>query len=145
MKAYRFRLEAVARVRELQEQAAGQRLALASRDRQLARSAWDEARHALDELPAPTGRVPATTVQWAYDQADRLAGQVERRASHLGDAEAAVAGARADWDVARRRCAALERLDQRQHARWRDEVDRLEARELDDLTTARCSLDQGER
>ena len=64
MKAFRFRLEPVARVREHQERAAAQRLAVAVRDLALARAACTEARAAADRLAYPRGRTDAAALLW---------------------------------------------------------------------------------
>jgi hypothetical protein len=56
VKAYRFRLDSVLRVRQLQERVAAQQLAVAVRELQAARAQLARARRALAGLDAPSGR-----------------------------------------------------------------------------------------
>jgi flagellar export protein FliJ len=137
VKAYRFRLESVLRVRQLQERAAAQRLALAVRALHDAQAELLGARRALESLTAPAGRLSAGEVEWAHEQSDRMAERTRQRADDVGEAEEATRQARELWGSARQRTATLERLDARHLALWRTEFDRSEAVALDDLATRR--------
>jgi flagellar FliJ protein len=141
VKAYRFRLDSVLRVRQLQERAAAQRLALAVRELQCARAELASARRALAGLAAPEGRLSAGTVQWTQAQSDRMSEGARRRADEVETAEELARLATQDWGTARQRMATLERLDERHLALWRTEFDRSEGLALDDLTTARQSAE----
>jgi flagellar export protein FliJ len=135
VKAYSFRLAGVARVRQLEEGIAAQELATASRAVALARRDVARTTRRLDELAVPTGAASVRDVQWTQDQADRLG---ESRRAHLASLEAAEArraAARDRWLVSRRRCAVLERLDDRRRGEWQTEFDRYEAKELDDMAS----------
>jgi flagellar export protein FliJ len=141
VKAYRFRLESVLRVRQLQERAAAQRLAVAVRALHDARAELVRARRSLESLAAPAGRLTAGAVQWAQGQSDRLAENTRIKADEVHAAEEEARQATELWGSARQRTATLERLDERHLALWRTEFDRSEAVVLDDLATRRTSLE----
>jgi flagellar protein FliJ len=145
VKAYRFRLDSVLRVRQLQERAAAQRLAVAVRELQCARAELASARRALAGLAAPTGRLSAGTVQWTQAQSDRMSERARQRADEMVTAEELARQATQAWGTAQQRMATLERLDERHLALWRTEFDRSEGLALDDLTTARQSAEDGAR
>lgn len=145
MKAYRFRLDSVLRVRQLQERAAAQRLAVAVRELQDARAELASARRSLAGLAAPAGRVTAGMVQWTQAQSDRMSERARQRSAEVETAEELARQATGDWGTAQQRMATLERLDERHLALWRTEFDRSEGVALDDLTTARRSVEDGAR
>jgi flagellar protein FliJ len=145
VKAYRFRLESVLRVRQVQERAAAQQLALAVRDLHCARAELARARRTLHGLTAPSGRLTVGAVQWAHAQSDRLAERARQRAEEMEAAEELARQATQAWGTARQRTATLERLDERHLESWRTELQRSEAVTLDDLTTARWSVEDGVR
>jgi flagellar export protein FliJ len=145
VKAYRFRLDSVLRVRQLQERAAAQRLAAAVRELQCARAELASARRSLAGLAAPAGRLSAGTVQWTQAQSDRMSERARQRADEVDTAEELARQATQAWGTAQQRMATLERLDERHLAMWRTEFDRSEGLALDDLTTARQSAEDGVR
>jgi flagellar export protein FliJ len=143
VKAYRFRLDSVLRVRQLQERVAAQQLAVAVRDLQQARTELARARRSLAGLAAPTGRHTVGAAQWVHAQSGRMS---ERACTCAEEVEAAAEAARQAtqaWGSARQRTAMLERLDERHVALWRAELDRSEAVALDDLATGRKSGEGG--
>jgi flagellar export protein FliJ len=144
VRAYRFRLATVARIRALEESVARERLMVAQRDVRLAREAVGAAEAALGALRAPTGLSTMAALTWTGEQADRLAGTVRARRTAMAAAASRCVEARLAWDVASKRSGALERLDAQRFARWRDETARQEATELDDLSHARYAP-SGER
>ena len=137
MKAYRFRLATVARIRALEERVAADSLRVAQRDLRQAQASVRAAEDALAALEAPQGLVAMSALLWVGDQAERLAESVRECGEHLEAAASSCTEARAAWDVAVRRSEVLERLGEQGRARWRDETMREEAAELDDLTLAR--------
>ena len=137
MKAYRFRLATVARIRALEERVAADRFRVAQRDLRQARDSARAAWNALAALEAPPGVHEMAAFVWLGDQADRLSEQVRVCREKVVEAESACAEARAAWDVAVRRSGVLERLGEQGLARWRSEALREEAAELDDLSLAR--------
>jgi flagellar export protein FliJ len=139
VRAYRFRLDSVLRVRRLQEQAAAQRLALAARELHAAEAGLARARDALGGLSAPSGQVSADAVHWSQAQSARMSDTARQRAEEVEAADVATRQAKEAWGSARQRTAMLERLDERHVAVWRAELDRREVAERDDLTTARAS------
>ncbi len=137
MKAYRFRLDSVLRVRRLQERVAAQQLAVAVRDLHGARSELERARRSLEGLAAPAGRLTVGAVQWTHAQSDRMSERARRTADDVAAAEEVTRQATETWGSARQSTAILERLDDRQLALWRAELDRSEAIALDDLANGR--------
>lgn len=144
MKAYRFRLDSVLRVRRLQERVATQKLAVAVRDLEQARIDSDRARHGLEVLTAPVGRLAIGEIRWSHAQSGRMSEAAREKAETVEAAAAVAQQANAAWGSARQRTAALERLDERQVALWRIELERGEAAVLDDLATRRAG-EGGER
>jgi len=133
MRAYSFRLASVARVRALQEGIAAQALATASHRLVRAEVELGRAVSELERLTAPVGETSAEDVHWARDQSDRM-GQTRQSATQAVDEAGTLReAAREQWIVARRRCAVLERLDDRRRSEWQIAFDRQEAKELDDL------------
>ncbi len=143
MKAFRFRLEPVARVREHQERAAAQRLALAARDLRTAQSRCAQLRAATRQLRFPEGPSDMAALLWVQDQSDRMADLIRRHDAHAARVETRANEARAAWVEAERRCRALQRLEERQRNRWQLEADRAVVTELDDMATVRFRAAQG--
>jgi flagellar export protein FliJ len=137
VKAYRFRLDSVLRVRQLQERVAAQQLAVAVHDLHRARAQLASARRALAGLDAPAGRLTVSAVQWAHAQSDRMSETARRSADEVEAAGEAARQATVAWGSARQRMAMLERLDERHLALWRTELGRSEVVVLDDLTNGR--------
>jgi flagellar export protein FliJ len=137
VKAYRFRLEGVLRVREVREQLAAHALAGATRQLSQAESALASSRQALAGLEPPSGQVTVGDVEWIRDQAERMAEDLYARAEDVDTATKQVGEARSAWQSARTQCAVLERLDARQRATWEEDVARAEAKEIDDLAALR--------
>lgn len=137
MKAYRFSLSTVLRIRALEERLARERLLVAQR----------ALRHALEEHRVATARLGGlgasralTTIEevrWLGDQAQRLRDEIQLRHEGVLEASRVRDEAGAAWTVARKRAGALERLEVEHQARWRDESQRLEVAELDELGNAR--------
>ena len=137
MKRYRFRLEAVLRVRRLQEDAA--RGALADATAAVARAEAEEGRarawlDALRAQPAPDG--PAA---WDAQRRVQLAAadELSSRGSDVAHARAEQQARQRELAAARTRVRALERLDERRRAEHAREVARHEERAADDLVTSR--------
>ena len=145
MKAYRFRLESVLRVRRLQERAATQQLADAVRVLHQAQSESARARRSLEGAAVPEGRLTIGAIEWAHAQSTRLSESARQRAEAVETAAEAARQANAAWGTATRRTATLERLDERHVALWQEEVDRSEAAVLDDLATRRRAGEGGSR
>src|ERR1700722_2519382 len=112
MKAYRFRLESVLRVRRLQERAATQRLAEAMRSLQYAETEAARARRSLEDMAAPAGRLEIGALEWAHAQSTRMSDTARQRAEAAEAAAEAARQAKEEWGSARQRTATLERLDE---------------------------------
>jgi flagellar protein FliJ len=143
VKAYRFRLDSVLRVRRLQEQAATQRLAASVRALHHAQSELVRARRSLEDMAAPAGRITIGAFRWTHAQSTRMSETAHERAEAVEAATEAARQANEAWGTARQRTATLERLDERHVALWRREFDRSEAAVLDDLATGRSGRKGG--
>jgi flagellar FliJ protein len=137
VKRYRFRLEAVLRVRRLQEDVA--RTALAEAAAALARAGAEEARagswlHALRAQPAPE-----SPVAWDAHRRVQLAAadELASRTADVAHAHAEQQARQRELAAARTRVRALERLDERRRAEHAREMARHEERAADDLVTSR--------
>jgi flagellar export protein FliJ len=139
VKAYRFRLDAVLRVRQLQERVAAQQLAVAVRDLQRARTELARARSLLAGLAAPAGRHTVGAAQWVQAQSGRMSERTSTCAVEVEAAQEVARQATLAWGSARQRTTMLERLDERHLAVWRAELDRSEAVALDELANRRKS------
>jgi flagellar protein FliJ len=137
VKAYRFRLESVLRVRQLQERATAQRLALSMRAVHSAQDEYAGARRALEAQTPPSGRVTTGAAQWSHAQSERMAETAGQKAQGVREAREGADQARDDWGGASRRTATLERLNERHQELWRAELHRSDAAVLDDLAGTR--------
>jgi flagellar export protein FliJ len=137
MRAFRFRLESVARVREHQERATAQDLALATRQLREAQVRCAEIRAATRRLAFPEGRAQMAALLWVHDQSARLGELLRRREAEWAKAETRADEARQAWVEAERRCRALRRLEERKRERWQLDDDRAQAAELDEMATIR--------
>ncbi len=86
MKAYRFRLASVARVRALEERVARERFMSALRDLRRAEEAVGAAERALRSLEMPEGTMTVADLVWLGDQAARLSDAVQARRQEVADA-----------------------------------------------------------
>jgi flagellar protein FliJ len=143
MKAYRFRLDSVLRVRRLQERVATQQLAAAVRELDYAQTESARARRSLESMAAPAGRLTVGALQWAHAQSTRMSETASERAEAVEVAAEAARQANEAWGSAKQRTATLERLDERHVALWRIELERNEAAVLDDLATRRTAGEGG--
>jgi flagellar biosynthesis chaperone FliJ len=140
MKAYRFRLATVARIRALEERVAADSFRLSLRHLRLAQETERAARGALADLAIPTEVATMASHQWTSDQADRLATSLRLSREAVVAAELGCTEARHAWKVATQRSGVLERLHDDGFAHWREDMLRHEAAELDDLSHARLGL-----
>jgi flagellar export protein FliJ len=137
VKAFHFRLATVARIRALEERVAADRFMTAQRALRRAEESARAAEVALALLEAPRGTTSMAAHLWVGDQAERLADTLSVCREKVAAAQSARVEARAAWDVAVRRSGVLERLGEQELARWRSEILREEAAELDDLSRSR--------
>ncbi len=137
MKKFRFRLEQVQRVRRLQEDRARADLLNANRASHDAAVAVEARVRDYQSRGFPEYAQTYAEFEHALFLLDTAAGAVEvARAAHR-DALDVVAARRDDWAGARRRVAALERLEARRRAEHELELRRAEDRLVDDLVVAR--------
>jgi flagellar export protein FliJ len=137
MRAYRFRLATVARVRVLEERVAQERFLAAFRTVRNAEDAARAARSALGALQAPRGSVTVADVVWLGDQAERRSATLRACQEMVVEARSHCAEARLAWNLAAKRASVLERLDDEGRAEWRRDALRQEVAELDDLSQVR--------
>jgi flagellar protein FliJ len=137
VRKFRFRLEQVLRVRMLQEDQARGELMVANR---AAQEAAARVENRLDEYKSrslPEGPQSYEAFERALFMLDSAAGAVDvARLAHRETLEV-VDVRRAEWAAARRKVAALERLEERRREEHAIEVRRAEDRLVDDLVVAR--------
>ncbi len=137
MKRFSFRLEAVLRIRRLQEDQVRARLIAANRDVQLATLKVQERQTRYDTLPRPSGTTSHEELERAWFTLDAAAGAVafadDERLSTIAVAEEI----RIEWLAARQRTEVLARLRARAHEEWVIETRRDEDRLVDELVVAR--------
>ena len=137
MKRFRFRLDQVLHVRRVQEDRARFALLSANRDAHLAAVRVDERLADYAARRMPPGPQPYAEFERAVFMLESGAAAVGvARASHR-EALTVVDARRVDWTDARRRVAALERLEERRRAEHAIEVQRAEDQLVDDLVVAR--------
>ena len=125
------------RIRLLEERLARERLLVAARDVRHAIDAIDVIDASIGQLTLGDEPTSIGHLRWVADQAERLATQREGARASLAHARETREAASRTWTAARRRAEVLERLRAEGVARWRDEMAREEAAELDDLATIR--------
>lgn len=140
MKAYRFSLEAVMRIRSLEERIAREHLMVAQRELRYAQGECAELERAMDALTFPSQAISMGTVHWFADQATRLAEEVRASQEAVSAATSKRDEASRAWHRARKRVGALERLDLEGLVRWKDSAARYEVAELDDIANVRHGL-----
>ena len=137
MKRFRFRLDQVLHVRRVQEDQARFKLLSANRDAQLAAARVEDRLADYAERGMPKGPQSYEAFERAVFMLDSGAAAVgTARATHRESLEV-VELRRVDWTDARRRVAALERLEERRRAEHAIEVQRSEDQLVDDLVVAR--------
>lgn len=137
MNRYHFRLEPVLRVRRIQQDAARAAMAAARRDVDVAEVALDESMGRYESLPSADAGRPAA--DWLA-QRTRSGHTAATVVAHGIDREVAVERLDAQREAvrdARRRVAALERLDERRRDEHHAEARREESLEVDELVTTR--------
>jgi flagellar export protein FliJ len=137
VKRYQFRLDAVLRVRRIQEARARADLAMAN----MAVAATHQALNAkvaeYQMLPHPSGHQTAHEFFSAQHRLDRAAATVVSLDERRALARERAAQQHVEWSLTAQRVSALENLDERQHAEYTIDADRESEREIDDLVTSR--------
>ena len=143
MRKFKFRLEQVLRVRALQEDQARGELMVANRAAQAAATRVENRLTEYKSRSLPKGAQSYESFERALFMLDSAAGAVDvARLAHRETLEV-VAARRAEWTVARRKVAALERLEERRREEHAIEVRRAEDRLVDDLVVARHGRNPG--
>jgi flagellar export protein FliJ len=137
MKRFRFRLDQVLHVRRVQEDQARFALMSANRDAQTAQTRVDERLADYELRRLPLGPQSYAEFERAVFLLDSGAAAVGAARATQREALAVVEERRAGWTDARRRVAALERLETRRRAEHAIEVQRADDRLVDDLVVAR--------
>ena len=133
MRRYRFRLEAVLRVRRLEEDAARARLLDANRALAEARAGRDRAAAHYHALPAGLGPCSTEDLRRSRQRAELAAATLAARQGAVERAAVDVECARQLWTAAVSRVRVLERLDERRREEHRLAGEREETRFLDDI------------
>ena len=136
----RKRLEAVLRIRVLQERSARGEMA---RSNQRHRRAQAHETSTWERLDAWSADTPCATLE--AQSSLRQAGVLAADTQHLVTERAweGVIDARDEWTVTARRVEALERLSERLGEAEAEERERAQSNELDDLVLARRALANG--
>ncbi|MFN8034891.1 MAG: hypothetical protein U0V73_03050 [Acidimicrobiia bacterium] len=137
MRRYQFRLEAVLRVRRIQEARARADLAMANMAVAAAQQALDTKIAAYRVLPQPGGTQSIDDFSTTRGRRDRAATTVVSLDERREAARQRAAEQHVDWSRAAQRVTTLERLDERQHAEHALAADRELEREVDDLVVSR--------
>lgn len=136
MKAYRFRLEVLLRIRRAEEELAREALVLANRRLMAALARRDEHADRYRSLTPELGPVSREDFFAERLTAELAAATLRAAQEELSTAGGEVAMAQATWTQARRAVRVLERLDERRRAEHSAEEQRQEAIEIDDIVTA---------
>ncbi len=144
MKRYRFRLEQVLRVRQVQEDLAAAGLGAAQRTEVEAAADAQARRDAAAARPRLRGGYGAPEVLVARVLWDAELDAITRADAVRDDAATRTAEALAEWTTASKRVRALELLDERRREEHRLEADREEAARVDDLVAGRYRHDHAE-
>lgn len=137
MNRYRFRLEPVLRVRRIEQDAARAAMAAADRDVDAADAALAASIDRYESLPVAEGGRPAAAWLTQRTLAGHTAASVVADGIGREVAAARLAGQRDAVRAARRRVAALERLDERRRGEHDVAARREEDLEVDELVTTR--------
>jgi flagellar export protein FliJ len=137
VKRYTFRLDAVLRVRQVEEERARGDLALANRALADAEARLERRIEHYGETPQPSQPLPASAFLAVRDRQEWAARSVVVAGTARIVADGEVTSRRHDWSAAVTRLAALERLDERRREEHRLEAQRQEALEVDDIVVAR--------
>lgn len=137
MKRYRFRLEAVLRVRRMQEDAARGELLAANattrtQERQLA-----ERSEAYEKSLKPSEIQACADFLFEQSRRSSFAAAVLEQRGRVREAHAQAALARDAWSQAAARVGALERLDDRQRIEHRTELQKEDQLTTDELVVSR--------
>jgi hypothetical protein len=131
----RKRLQAVLRVRTLQERGARGELARRTQAHHQAQAAEAHTWELLRTVQASSG--DALSLHTAVAVRDAGTRAVERQHDTTESAREGVVGAREEWTIAARRVEALDRLGERLREADEAEAERLQILEIDDLVLAR--------
>lgn len=142
MAAFRFRAAAALELRRTQEtnaQAALAREEARFRELREARLALGrtQAQARSGELSRERAGTDGTTLSWHRTWMIQLTASAERLEAQVEAQARVVAEARRAWVEARKRRRALERMRERMWNRFRDDEDRRERRDLDELARLR--------
>lgn len=143
MRRFRFRLEKVQSVREVQERQAAASVAAARRAEGEVAAALDRHRADLAARRLDPGPRAGAGLLAEAGLLDLGHAQVRRTGDALVEAARLAADRTADWVQATRRVRALDLLEQRQRALHAVELARHEAALVDDLVAARAARHRG--
>lgn len=135
MKRYRFRLETVLRVRQVEEERARAELALANRALAEADALLEHRIEHYGATPRPAVPLPVSAFLATRDRQEWAARAVVAAGTARIAADGEAAARRGAWSAAATRMAAIERLDERRREEHRLEAQRQEALEIDDIVT----------
>lgn len=138
MKKFNFRLEAVLRVRRIEEERARAALLAANRDVALANEEVRERKARYWDTARPSGTFTADAFRPAWFELESVARSVAWSTERRIGLEAVAEAERLNWAATKQRVQALERFETREREDWAVEVRRSEDNLVDDLVVARA-------
>jgi flagellar protein FliJ len=137
---YKFRLAAVLRVRQAEEEQAADALRRANARVRALLAARDDEVARYRSLAVTGGPMTAAELRQERATAALVADTMTAAEKAAMTAAADAALAQVAWSTAARRVTALERLDERRRAEHADDERRAQIAEVDDLVTARYGV-----
>lgn len=142
MKAYRFRLAGVARVRTVQERLEREHVGAAQWAVEAARATEDTCVERLRDAPMPMGAMDHAQFTATRSHGARCARDLEAARAQHDHAQGLLAQRIEAWLGARQRVGVLERLDEHARNEWKVAAGREDAAILDDLGITRWNARQ---
>jgi len=143
MKAYRFRLEAVAHLRRGQALLAHQEMARIQRELEQAKANEIASARLYEAFVSSEHPVDANAFLARFEQGERLTASVLDAALARSGRERKLAAAREAALRAERAVALLDKLDQRRRSEWVQQALREDTAVLDEFATTRAAITTG--
>ena len=140
MKRYRFRLETISRIRNLQEQVARDRVMRAQYELQMAHISRDERAEELRSYEMPSDVASVAELAWVGMQGERLGTSLAMAEKDIEEKEKVCVEAKEQWNERKKQASAVARLKANGYRKWQSEMLREETREFDDIATIRFAL-----
>ncbi len=140
MRRYRFRLETISRIRDLEEHIAREKVMRAQYELHKANAMRDECADELRRFQIPSGVASISDLAWIGMQGERLGNSLAMAQEDVEKKDKACMEVKREWSERKKRASALVRLKARTRGEWKEEVLREEAGQLDEIATVRFIL-----